>query len=127
MSTFAPGWLTPKSVPDTLDVAGRHLTGFAKLPPEQAMRLRMQMVEAAHDCGCQWAGGAGGVVLSAYLVVSLLLPYLHHAPGTFSWWSAIAVVFVGMLLGKAFGTFRAKRSLLEAIAEFDRVLSAHKR
>lgn len=126
MPTFAPGTLTPRSLPDTLEVAGLEIKGFSALPPEQAMMLRLRMIEAARDCGCQWAGGVGGVALNAYLALSLLVPYLRGLPTTFSWWWAIGVLFGGCLLGKAFGTFRAKRALLDAIAEFQRLLAERK-
>ena len=126
MPTYAPGALTPASVPDTLHVAGREIKGFSALPPEQAMMLRLRMTEAAHDCGCLWGGGVGGVALNAYLALSLVVPYLRGLPTTFSWWWAIGVLMAGCLVGKAFGTFRAKRSLLDAIAELERLLAGRR-
>ena len=121
MPTFAPGTLTSTSVPDTLHVAGREISGFSRLAPDQAMLLRLRMIEAARDCGCQWGGAVGGLALHAYLAWSLLAPYLRGAPTTFSWWWAIGALAAGCLLGKAFGTFRARRALLDAIAELQRL------
>lgn len=126
MTTFAPGTMTPKSVPDTLNVAGQEIKGFSALPPEKAMILRMRMIEAANDCGCRWATVYGGIALNVYLVLSILVPYLRGQPTTFSWWWAGGVMLGGFLLGKAFGTYRAKRALLDAIEEFQRQLAARK-
>jgi len=121
MTTLAPGSF--RDVPDTLDVAGKHISGFRQLPPPVALSLRMRMLDAAHDCGCVWGAGAGSSTLAAYLAIALLLPFLRDMPNTFSWWWAIGAVFTGSLLGKAFGTFRAQRSLQTAIAEFNQLLA----
>ena len=50
------------------------------------MILRLRMIEAGRDCGCQWGGAVGGIAFNAYLALSLLVPYLRGLPTTFSWW-----------------------------------------
>lgn len=124
MPTYAPGVLTPKSVPDTLTVAGREFSGFSRLEPETAMTLRLRMIEAASECGCRWGAGVGGGALTAYLAISVVAPLARQVPTTFAWSGAAAVSIGGILLGKAFGTFRAQRAFRDATAEFERLVSA---
>lgn len=122
MTTFAPD--ISHSIPDTLEVAGMKLDGFKRLPPAVAFALRQRIVEATQSCGCNWAAGVGSVLLFVYLIVTVLLPMAQGAPTHFSFAWALGAIFTGFVIGKAFGIFRRRRELNDAITELRRLTMA---
>ena len=107
------------TVADDLVVAGRHLHGFHSLPPEEAFRLHVRLVEAANDCGCRTGALATSLALTVYLLQSIAVPLLAVVPNSFTWWEAALVLLGGALVGKTFGVFQAKRRFDEALRDFD--------
>ena len=99
------------SVPDSIIVRGRPVSGFQALPPEQALPLQREILEAANECGCRTGTVIAATALSIYLMASVLWPMLVGQPTSVTWLGALGIVLAGSLVGKFVGVQLANRRL----------------
>ena len=116
-----------QTVPDSITVRGRTISGFQELRPEDALPLQREILEAANECGCRSGTVTAALALSIYLIVTALKPILFGDPVTSRWLVGFGVVVGGSLVGKLVGLLGASQRLQRGTERFDGLLRERKR